>query len=180
VQDTPPEQRGDRRAWFGDLVAQVFSKRELVAAGTYAAYNIFAGIILIGFAALVLVEPRLGPATLAIAIGAAGLGMVSMLPVAYLWPRVATKLLFGHGVLFVLLALSFAADSVRWALQAPPLAAFRYIPGLVVVPLTYGALQVAAFGPRIANARRIRIAGLIAGALAEMVVAIALIVRFAK
>jgi hypothetical protein len=41
-------------------------------------------------------------------------------------------------------------------------------------------LQVAAFGPRLANARRIRIAGLIAGVLAELAVGLALIVRFAR
>lgn len=178
MQEEFPEHRA-RRRWFGDLVAQLFSEREIVAAGTYAAYNVFAGVILIGVAALVLVEPRLGPVALALGIGAFGVAMVSMLPVAYLWPRAAPTLLFGHGVLFVVLALSFAVASVRWALQAPPLAPFRYVPGLALVPLTYGGLQVAAFGPRGTNARRIRIAGLIVGALAELAVGIALMARFA-
>jgi hypothetical protein len=179
LEETRTVQRG-RLALLGDLAAQVFSERELVAAGTYAAYNIFVGLILVGAAVLVLVEPRLGPVALAVAIGATGLVMVSALPVVYLWPRAMSTLLCGHGVLFILLALSLAGDSIRWALQAPPSAPFRYLPGLIVVPLTYGGLQVAAFGPRLANARRIRIAALIAGALAELAVGLALIVRFAR
>lgn len=164
---------------LGDLVAQVFSERDLIDAGTYAAYNIFVGLILIGAAVLVLVEPHLGPIALAVALGIAGLAMVAALPVAFLWPRAISGLLGAHGVLFILLALSLAGDSIRWALLAPPLSSFRYLPGLIVVALTYGGLQVAIFGPRVANARRIRIASLTIGVLAELAVGLAFIVRFA-
>jgi hypothetical protein len=163
-----------------ELVAQVFSERELIDPGTYAAYNIFVGLILVGAAVLVLVEPRVGPIALAVALGIAGLTMVAALPVAYLLPRATIGLLCAHGVLFILLALSLAGESIRWALLAPPLSSFRYLPGLIVAALTYGGLQVAVFGPRWANARRIRVASLTIGVLAELAVALALIVRFSK
>lgn len=158
-------------------MAQVFSPREIIPPGTYCAYNAFAGIILLVAAILVHIEPGWGTTAGAAALGLVALVMMSAIPVALLRPAAVPALLVLQGSLFILLGLAFAADCVRWALFAPPLRPFRYAPGLVLVIVTYGALQAAGFGPSAARARRLRIAGLVAGILCELLVAGALAFR---
>src|SRR3990172_1107186 len=97
--------------------------------------------------------------------------MMSAIPVALLRRAALPSLLVLQVSLYNLLGLAFDADCVRWALFAPPLRPFRYAPGLVLVIVTYGALQAAGFGPSAARARGLRVAGLVARVLCELLVA---------
>jgi hypothetical protein len=175
-----PEAEGRRRGWLAsvtELFAQVFSAREIISPGRYCAYNAFAGVILLAAAILVGIEPGLGTATGAGALGSVAVVMLSAIPVALFRPLAVPALLVLQGSLFILLGLALAADSVRWALFAPPFRPFRYAPGLALVMVTYGALQTAGFGPWAGRARSLRIAGLIAGILCELLVGGALAIR---
>jgi hypothetical protein len=102
---------------------------------------------------------------------------MSAVPVGFRRPQAVPKLLVLHGALFVLLGLGFAAQSIHWAFFAPPQSPFRYAPGLSLAGSTYGALQMAGLSGRVATSRRIRIAGLTAGVVCELVVAGALLMR---
>jgi hypothetical protein len=173
------KREGPDRGWFGwlgDLVRQVFSDQELISPGRYCAYNAFAGVVLVAAAVLMQLEPRFGSPRMALPIGLVALVLLSAIPVAWGRPRAVPKLLILHGALFVLLGLAFAAESVRWAFFAPAPSPFRYAPGLSLAGLTYGALQVAGFGDW-AKPRRLRIAGLTAGVICEIVLAVALLIR---
>lgn len=163
--------------WMGQVFQQVYSDRELIPPGRYLAYNAFIGIILLGGATLVVVEPRLGSARTAVCLVAAGLLLLAEVPVALLRPAIATRLLSLHGTVLVGLAAALTAGSITWALRAPSHAPFRYAPGATLVLLVYGMLQIAAFGPWSGSAKRIRKAGLTLGLACELTTAVFLIVR---
>lgn len=158
-----------------DLFRQVFSDGDIITPGAYCAYNAFAGIILLAAAVLMRVEPRFGSPHASVAAALAGIVLIAAVPIALRRPRAAPKLLFGHGMLFLLLAISLAADAIGWARLPAPRGAFRYAPGLTLVLSTYGGLQVAAFGSWRSRARLIRIGALAAGVIAEIVVGIVLL-----
>lgn len=172
----PTQPRG-LLGWVGQVFQQVYSDRELILPGRYAAYNAFIGIILVGASILVIVEPRLGSFRTAGCLGAGGLLLLAGVPVALLRPASATRLLSAQGMVLVGLAIALTVGSVTWALRAPPHAPFRYVPGVTLVLLVYGMLQIAAFGPWPGCAKRIRMVGLILGLGCELTMAVSLIMR---
>src|SRR5207247_1627233 len=132
--------------WLVDIVRQVFSDREIIAPGRYCAYNAFAGLILLAAAILMWVEPRFGSPRGGVGAAVAGMLLVSSVPVVLVRPSAVAKLLFTHGVLFILLGVWFAADAVRWAVGAPPHGPFRYATGIAITLIPYGGLTVDGFG----------------------------------
>ncbi len=171
----PPK---ESRGWLADLVAQIGADRDLIGPGRYAAYNLLIGLALAGVGAIILIEPGHGPAWAGAALGALG----GLLCVGVLAARFFTgaldRLLVAQGTALVALGFGLAAGSLVWALRAPPHAPFRYLPGLALVPLVYGTLQIAAFGGwRPEVGRRLRRAALWVGVACEIAVAAALLVR---
>jgi hypothetical protein len=168
-----------RLGWVTDLFAQVFSTREIIPPGQYCAYNAFAGIILLGAAFLIGIGSGSGSGSvgIAVALGVTGLVMISGVPGALFRAGTVPRLLVFQGSLFVLLAFAYTVDSVKWAFLAPRFSPFRYAPGLALVLLTYGGLQVAGFGRWTGTRRRFRVACLIAGVLCELLIGSALLLR---
>ena len=146
-------QRRGRPHWLAELVAQMTSDRDIISPGRYCAYNAFLGVILLGIAAIIAVDPGHGPESASVALGAAGVALVVAIPVALLRPSWVGRLLAWQGALLILLALVLAAGSMRWALYASAAAPFRYLPGLTLLLLAYGALQATGFGRWRARAR---------------------------
>jgi hypothetical protein len=164
--------------WLAELFAQINADRDLIGPGRYASYNLFIGLILIGVGAIILVEPGHGPAPAGGALVVIGVILGAGVPVARFGTGALDRLLVAQGVALVLLSLSLGAGSLLWALRAPPHAPFRYMPGLTLVLLVYGALQIAAFGGwRAGVDRRLRRTALWVGVACEIVVAGGLIVR---
>ena len=166
--------------WVGQVFQQVYSDRQLIPPGRYAAYNAFIGIILLGVAAIVAMEPQLGSSRTVGSVGAVGMLLLTGIPVAFLRPSIATRVLALHGVVLGGLAVALTAGSITWALQAPAHAPFRYAPGAALVLLVYGMLQIVAFDPWRERAKQLRMAGLIVGLGCELAIAVALIVRAAR
>ena len=174
--------RPDRKfAFLVDLFAQVNADRDLIGPGRYTVYNLFIGLILIAVAAIVLVEPGHGPGSAGLTLGAIGLLLCAGMPVARFRTRTLDRLLVAQGAALVALSLAVGFGSVVWALRAPPNAPFRYAPGLTLVSLLYGTLQIAAFGGwPAARARRLRRAALLLGAACELALIVCLIVRLVR
>ena len=166
--------------WVGQVFQQVYSDRQLIPPGRYAACNAFIGLILLGVAAMVVMEPGLGSSRTAASVGAAGVLLLAGIPVVLLRPSIATRVLALHGAVLGGLAVALTAGSVRWALRAPPHTPFRYVPGAALVLLVYGMLQIAAFGPWRERAKRLRMAGLILGLGCELAIAGFMIARAAR
>ena len=162
------------------LFRQVFSDREIISPGSYCAYNAFAGVILLAAAGLMLVEPEFGSMRAALSAGLAGLVLLSAIPVALRRPTAVDGLLIVHGLLFVLLGLWFAVDSIRWAFLAAHRGSFRYAPGLTLVLFTYGTLQLSRSGLWSTRGRMLRIAALTVGVAFEVVVGAALLLRVVR
>ncbi len=164
--------------WLAELVAQINADHDLIGPGRYVSYNFLIGLILMGVAAIMLVEPGHGSAS-----GAGGLGVIGVLlcagvPVARFRPGAVYRVLVAQGTALVVLSLILAAGTVLWALRAPPHAPFRYMPGLTLVLLVYGTLQIAAYrGGRAVLERRLRRAALFVGVVCEIVVAASLVIR---
>jgi len=164
-------------SFTSDLMAQLFSDRARFGAERYSAYNGFLGLVLLGgaFALRTSGPPdRLGAPGFALVVASA-LALLAAYAVPALRPRLVPVLLAAHGLLIVALTVAFALACALWAL-ATPAGGFRYLPGLIVVGMTYGAALWADFGPARARPRPWRLAGFVAGAALEVVVAV-LVVR---
>jgi hypothetical protein len=164
-----------RLGWLVDLFRQVFSDRAIIPAGTYCAYNAFVGLLLLAAAVLMRVEPSFGSPRAGIAAALAAVALIAAVPVALRRPTAAPKLLFVHGLIFVLLAIALAVDAIGWTRLPPPRGAFRYAPGLTLVLFTYGGLQIGTFGPWRNRARAIRIGGLAVGVIIELITGVVLL-----
>ena len=147
-------------------------------------YNGFIGLILLVVAALIFVQPRIATTAHAAVCGAVGLALLAGPLLARSRPAMLPRLLALDGVLLIGLAVLLAGDSVVWALRAPAPSPFRYAPGMVLVPVVYGALQLADPGNGsdaiVLRRKLFRRAGLIAGVIGEVTVAIALLVRASR
>jgi hypothetical protein len=175
--DDRARSRRERRGWLTALFAEVFATRPSIPEGRYLMLNAFGGLFLLLLAALILGEPRGAGRSAAFALGASGFVLEISLLVSTIWRSLTPRLLAFHGFLLVSLALASAITSIDWALQAPPLSPFRYAPGLILVLMTYGMLQVAAFGPWTRGGRQIRLAGVVAGLVCELLVLVSFVVR---
>ena len=175
----PNDERNVPRAPFlRDRLGQVFSPGGRLDAGRCCAANAFLGVVVLGGAlALRLSGPPdpLGGGRFAFAV-AGGAVLLAALVVPLVRPRFVPALLAAHGAIVVALAIAFALACAAWALEAPAERSFRYLPGLIVVGVAYGAALWADFGPGLAHPRRWRCAGFVAGAVVEAVVA-ALVAR---
>jgi hypothetical protein len=175
------EAPGQGNTRLRDLVAQVFSDREIVTAGTYCAYNAFVGLILVLVAVLFWVTPTHRYAAVAGPLcGVVGLILIAGAPLAFVRPRATVRLLAVHGALIFLVAVWFFAETMKAALSPAPLISFKYIPGPLLVAVTYGTLQLATFGPWPSQARRLRLAGFFLGLAAEVALAAALLARLGR
>ena len=164
--------------WLAELVAQINADHDLIGPGRYVSYNFLIGLILIGVAAIILVEPGHGSASAGATLGVIGLLLCAGVPVARFRPGALDGVLLAQGTALVVLSLSLGAGAVLWALRAPPHAPFRYMPGVTLVLLVYGALQIASYrGGRAGFDRRLRRTALFVGAACELVVAASLIIR---
>ena len=167
--------------WLSELAAQVHADRDLIGPARYTAYNFFLGLILIGVGAIILVEPGHGSAAAGAALGALGILLCAGVPVARFRTAALEHLLVAQGLALVVLSLGLAAGSLLWALRAPPHAPFRYLPGMILVPLVYGTLQIATFGGwRPEVNRRLRRTALFAGAACEIALAAGLIIHLVR
>lgn len=159
------------------LFKQVFSDKHLITPKQYATYNGILGLALLALAAIPLTRPEPGSLVSAAILGGSGLfasggGLVMLLRRTPL-----PGLLAAHGVCVALVGLFLSIHSLAWSVHAPSLDRFRYAPGLTLILVMYGMLQLAAFGPvpRV-HAGRLRLAGLLAGIACELAVAICLLV----
>jgi hypothetical protein len=178
--DRPPEPKG-LFGWVAELFRQVSADRDLIGPGRYTAYNGLLGLILVGVAAIILVEPGHGSPLAGGALAVIGAVLCAGVPVARFRAGALDRVLVAQGGALVALALGLAAGSVRWALRAPPHAPFRYLPGLTLVLLVYGALQIAFYGGwRPGLDRRLRRAALLVGVGCEIVLAISLSIRLLR
>ncbi len=154
-----------------DLLAQVFSDKSHIDAGRYCAYNGFLGVIILGAAIVLEVSgspPALGIWGVAL-VALSGMALMTALVMPLAWPGRVPKLLAVHGALVLVLTAAFAISCARWALLASPRPSFRYLPGLIVVGVTYGTAQWAEIRSHGRRAWRFR--GFVAGVVAETVVA---------
>jgi hypothetical protein len=174
------DRRRGRLDWVKDLFAQVFADREIIGPGQYCAYNAFVGVILLLFAVLSWVEPRGAPGIDVPLLGGGGLILVAGVALALLRPAVAVRFLAVHGVVIVVLAAWLWADSMKHVLSPGPLVNFKYLPGPILVATSYGALQIAAFGPWPRRARLVRLGGFVVGLLLELAMVASLLWRFRK
>ena len=152
-----------------------------------AMYNAFVGLILVSLATMVLADPKLGNTgnirTRADVVGYAAIGLTFLCgPVlSRLRPGLLPRLMVLDGALFVCLAIYVAGDGVSWALRAAANASFRYAPGVTLVTMIYGALQLSKPGDDseavVRRRRRLRHVALITGNIGEAVVAATLLGR---
>lgn len=177
------EQRADGRIGLRDLFAQVFSDRSLIPAERYVAYNAFVGLVLLLVAVLFAVEPRpenafVGDtAILPYILGGIALVLLAGPAVVMFQPAGVRVFLLAQGMVLAAGTIGFIADGIHWALWAPPLSHFGYLPGLFLIPFTYGMLQVAAFGPWATRARRVRMTAFVVGVMGELALAACLLLR---
>jgi hypothetical protein len=168
----------DRRASFlRDLFAQLGSDGARIDAGRWCASNGFLGAILFGGAmALRFSGPPdlLGARGLAVVLASAGaLLLAALIPLVR--PGLVPAWLVLDGVLVLALTVAFMIVCVDWARTSAPSRSFRYLPGLITTGVTYGAAQLADFGPGRANPRPWRLAGFWVGAALDAVVGAAVI-----
>lgn len=167
--------------WLTELSAQINADRDLIGAARYTAYNFLIGLILLGLGAVILVEPGHGRAAAGAALCAIGALLCAGVPVAKFRTGALERLLVAQGTALVVMSLIVGAGSLAWALRAPPHAPFRYLPGMILVPLVYGTLQVATFGGwRPEVGRRLRRAALLVGVTCELALAVGLVIRLLR
>jgi hypothetical protein len=169
--------RDDRNAPLGsflrDLFAQLFSAGARIDSARCCAYSAFLGLLLlIGALALRLAGPSdpLGGLGFMVVVTSAVV-LLAALVVPVVRPRLVPTLLAVQGVVIVALSAGFALACAVWALGTPATGSFRYLPGVIVVGVTYGAALWADFGPARAHPRPWRLAGFIAGVALEAAVA---------
>jgi hypothetical protein len=158
-----------RGGWARELLREVFADQPGIPPGRYCAYNAFVGLILVAFAVVLWVDPRPGrdsPADVGF-IGVVGVILLSGIAVALWRPAATSWLLAVHGALIVLLTLWLLGTGIRAALTSP-LTSFRYLPGPVLIGMSYGMLQVAQFGPWRRQSKGLRRAGFVAGIAGEV------------
>lgn len=170
-----------RGAWARELLREVWTETPSIPPGRYCAYNAFLGLILSGLAFVMWIDrwPVIGSTLNAGALGAIGIVLLSGIGLALLWPAAVTRMLVVHGVLILILTLGFLGSGIEWAL-APRAASFRYLPGPVLMGMSYGALQVAEFGPWSRHSKRLRVAGFIAGICGELVFAACVVLYLSR
>lgn len=176
-----PEDR--RQGFWHDLrllFAQAFSDQSLIDPAIYASYNIILGALLLVIA--VLTRLQVAPSSLAetVVLAVAGVTLVSGLVLVRLRSERMERLLLVQSVLVIGLAIASAVSTVVWSFVAPPHAQFRYLPGVSLVLMLYGFVQLAEFGPQALRLSWLRRAGLFFGVGAELVVAMALTLRLTR
>jgi len=175
---TPDEKRGfwrDLRLLF----AQAFSDRSLIEPATYASYNIVLGALLLVVAALSHFQPTPRSITETVLLAGSGVVLVSALVLVRVRPDLLPRLMLIQGALVVGLAVAFVASTVIWSFRAPVHAQFRYLPGITLVLMLYGFLQLAEFGPR-PRSSCLRRTGLWLGIGGELIAALCLLLRFTR
>jgi hypothetical protein len=175
------EPRRRRGAWAGELLREVWTDTPSIPSGRYCAYNAFLGLILTGVAFGMWIDggPVLGSALNAGALSAIGVVLLSGIAVALLWPAAVRRMLVVHGALILILTLGLLDSGIEWALASRG-ASFRYVPGPVLMGMSYGALQVAEFGPWSHHSKRLRVAGFLAGIGGELVFAACVVVYLSR
>ena len=172
------------RSGFSRVWDQLWSDRSLVTSAQYCVYDAFIGLILLAVAMVILVEPRVATAGHAAVCGAIGLILLVGPWLAKRRPAMLPRLLALDGALLTGLGLWLAGDSVVWALRAPAHSPFRYAPGMFLLPVAYGALQLIdpddASTAAIQRRRLLRRLGLLVGVVGELTVAAALLARAAR
>jgi hypothetical protein len=159
-------------SFLTELIAQVFSDRARIDAERYCSYNGFLGLLLLGSACALRLStpPRvLGAPSFAFVVASA-LVLIAALVVPLLRPGLVPALLAVQGVVIVALTFGFALACAAWAIGTPATHAFGYLPGIIALGATYGAALWADYGPPRARPRPWRLAGLIAGAVLEVLV----------
>jgi hypothetical protein len=165
-----------QRARLTLIFDQVFSDQELIAPKQYLTVNLVAGLILVLWGLALVLEPaRRSPATVALLVSG-GL-LVGLVLLGMARNELVGRSLLVQGAIVSALGVFLAVDTIQWAVTAPPHAMFRYMPGAIAIAITYGVLQIAAFGTRRPLTSTVRIAGLISGGLLELVAAGFVVVR---
>ena len=154
--------------WLSALFTAAFAERPAISAKTLVTCNFGIGLLLLLGAGLLLAEPSIGSPWTALAFACAGMVLSAGIVVRGLRPAALAFTLAVHGALFALLAASIAYSCLHWALWAVERGSFRYLPGSMLVPSTYGALQLAEFGPWPRTSRAVRRAGVWLGVLLEL------------
>jgi hypothetical protein len=174
-------------SWLRVLMAQVRTDREVIPPAQYLVYDAFVGLIALVIALLIGAGTFQGAthgSAAAVVLAMVSVILLSGPLIAIRRPPATRALLLLQGALLVALALILAAISMQWALQAPRGAAFRYAPGLILIVMVYGALQIAA-GVRLqasagSASRWCRRAGIVTGVCCELLVAAALLWRASR
>jgi hypothetical protein len=175
-----PSKRSGSLGWLSALFTEAFASHPSISAARYAANNAIVGIALAVVSLLKLMSPTSRNAPADLVLGAMGLVLCAGLLLLSARPAILVGMLVLHGAILATLAIGLAITSVRWAFQAPPLSSFHYLPGVTLVVLTYGALQIAAFGPWPKRSRRIRAAGMGVGLILELAVLVSLAIRASR
>ena len=157
------------------LFEQVFASEQLIAPHQYLRANTLLGLLLSGWGLALWLEPtqRLGPS-----LGLLGTGLVlsAAALLAGLWSSLRARVLVVQGSVIALLGLFTVYTTISWAIEAPPRAMFRYLPGLAAVLVSYGTLQIAQFGG-FSRPRTTQLVGLCAGVALELIAAVFLVLR---
>jgi hypothetical protein len=172
-----------RQGFFRDLrllFVQAFSDQSLIDPATYASYNIALGALLLVIAVLSRLQVAPGSIVETVVLAVAGTLLVSGLALVRVRPALLERLLLIQGVLVISLAFASASSTVVWSFRAPPHAQFRYLPGVTLVLMLYGFLQLAEFGPRTIRSSWLRRTGLWLGIGTELVSAACLLLRFTR
>lgn len=164
-------------AFLRELFAQVFSDGARIEARRYVAYDGLLGALVLAGAVV------LWGSGAAVPLGGLGFGVVfgAGLVLAAPWvvgrarPGVVAPLLAAHGAVVAALALGLGWACGSWALAPRAEGSFRYLPGLLLVGMTYGGALWADFGPWRGRPRPWRLAGFVAGLALEGVVAVLVI-----
>lgn len=113
---------------------------------------------------------RLGQSGFALLI-ASGTVLLAGLVVPLARSRLMPRVLATQGAMVVVITTALAISCVRWATDKPGEHSFRYLPGLIIVGMTYGTAQWAEFGWHRSRPRPWRLAGLVLGVALEAIVA---------
>jgi hypothetical protein len=160
------------------VFAQIWSDRAVINVGQFCAYNAAIGLGAFGLGLVSWIAPVSAPAEASALLLGLGLLLLAGLPFASAAPAAVSRVLFAHGLLITGTALFGSMWSIAYLLRPAATAhSFRYVPGLTLVLVSYGMLQVGLFGPWPQHSRKLRRFGFLLGLVNDLMLSAVLVWR---